>query len=818
MELQDWKQEEYYFDLLRREDERVLWHPDLELVFLLEGTGRVCMEQGGGTYHISKGDIFVINSFQMVDLELDEGACALSLTLSLRFLATVSQELLNCTVDCRSFLYGKDKQKLFDIIRRDLAKLFQVQYKNEMRQSLVLRSRLAILLEDLVHYFQEEKKEQQGGAGWERLKAAVDYIQRNFKENISLEDLTQHTYLSRTYISHCFRRYLGVSFMEYLTRVRISHAVWLMQSKKTLTEISYESGFTNLNAMIRAFKNYRSITPGEYRQNQLETAKAPKKSYEEENEQNEIFSFLMQYAEDEDEESVSKEVLREITIDVEGRKPRVTPHWKRLINAGYAKDLTDGGRRQEVNLLQEKIGFEYIRVKGILDDEMCLIRKDMYGNIVKNFAYMDEVLDFILSVKAKPMIEFSQMPRLLARDDGFAIMRTGLLAYPSSMEAWEELVRSIMEHVVERYGKDKVKQWIFSPWRLPGAVEFGICTPEEYEVIYACTYRTIKSVCNDFIVCGPGMPDGRKSLKHFLAMCKKRDCVPDVISFRSFAAVRPEEEENALNLTISNESFPMAVSQDEDILRHTAEDIRRLMKEEGLPQLPLILEEWSNNIWQRDLCNDTCYKSAYLFKNALENNGTLNGMGYYAMNDRLDEIPPVQQIFCGGFGLFTKNGVKKSAYRAMELLAQMGDRLLGQGEGYFITRRDQEIQIFLYNYCHYDLLYRYRHIVNMSQTNRYEVFKNKETETFFIQLRHMDAGKYRIRRYGITREGGSSYDAWLGMGAPEFMDKEELEHLDAQSRPLYRVAREVVSAEEAVLHIRASVQPLEVWMIRISKE
>lgn len=36
----------------------------------------------------------------------------------------------------------------------------------------------------------------------------------------------------------------------------------------------------------------------------------------------------------------------------------------------------------------------------------------------------------------------------------------------------------------------------------------------------------------------------------------------------------------------------------------------------------------------------------------------------------------------------------------------MGDRLLCRGEGYYITRSEEEIQIFLYNYSHYDLLYR----------------------------------------------------------------------------------------------------------------
>ena len=70
-------------------------------------------------------------------------------------------------------------------------------------------------------------------------------------------------------------------------------------------------------------------------------------------------------------------------IDLEGRKPRITQHWKRIMNAGYARELLDGARQQEIMLLQQQIGFEYIRIKGILDDDMCLLRTDMIGNRVK---------------------------------------------------------------------------------------------------------------------------------------------------------------------------------------------------------------------------------------------------------------------------------------------------------------------------------------------------------------------------------------------------------------------------------------------------
>lgn len=814
----DKKQEDFWFTLLRREDERALWHPELELLFVLKGAGRVCLAQNGPVYRINEGDIFAVNSFQMLELELDGDACALSLSISLHYLASVSPELLNHRLNCRSFLYPKDRQGIYDVLRNNLARAFQAQYKYEMRQSLYIKNRIAALLENLVRHFLEEKEELPEGSGWERLEQAIDYIHNNYREPITLEDLAEHTFLSRTYISHSFRRYLGVSFMEYLTRVRVCHAVWMMHGRETLTEIAYNSGFPNVNAMIKAFKQYRGMTPGEYRKQAAAQQETPQTAAAEPDEMNHVFSSLMRYAGSDPEVKQYKEKVRELVIDLEGRKPRITQHWKRIMNAGYARELLDGARQQEIILLQQQIGFEYIRIKGILDDDMCLLRTDMIGNRVKNFTYVDEAIDFIVSAGAKPMVELSNMPRLLARSTSIPSMRAGVVSYPESLEAWKDLIRSLLEHLVERHGRDRVRQWLFAPWLIPEYMNFGVCTEAEYEEIYTCTYETIKSVCGNFLVCGPGTTDCRKYLPQFLAMCRRRGCMPDIISFRSFAGVNPEEEEGGLNLIVGNESFPMAVSRDEDILFHLTEEARGILKQAGAGALPLVVEEWSSTIWQRDLCNDTCYKSAYLFKNVLENNAHLSGMGYFALNDRLDEIPPVPQMFCGGFGLFTKNSVKKSAYRAMELLAQMGDRLVEKGNGYFISQRDEEIQIFLYNYCHYDLLYRYRHTVNMTQTNRYQVFQPKEAEAFFIQMSHLAPGKYRIKRYGITRQGGSSYDAWVRMGAPDTLNQEESAFLEAGSYPEYRTECEEVREEEPVLNIRASVKPLEVMLIKIRKE
>ena len=74
----------------------------------------------------------------------------------------------------------------------------------------------------------------------------------------------------------------------------------------------------------------------------------------------------------------------------------------------------------------------------------------------------------------------------------------------------------------------------------------------------------------------------------------------------------------------------------------------------------------------------------------------------------------------------------KAVCTALRLLGRMGSRLVKRGDGYFISTEPEknQSQIYLYNYVHYDMLYRYRHAVNISRTDRYRVFNMGEIRTF----------------------------------------------------------------------------------------
>ncbi|MGN1001787.1 MAG: helix-turn-helix domain-containing protein [Oscillospiraceae bacterium] len=805
--------ESFWFSLLRSQSRRALWHPELEIIFLLQGTGRVYFSDLKTAYALREKDIFVVNSFEVQDFELDGESTALSFSVTPEFVGQVAPELLKYKVNCRSFLYVEEKQAAFDVLRQDLARAFQALNKRERSGTSYSKSSAAALLEDLNRFFLDDRQPAESGRVQETLKKVTHYIQDHYRERITLDELARHTFLSKTYLSRCFTRYLGISFTGYVELLRLSNASRLLAGQGSLAEIAEESGFPSANAMIRAFKRCRGVTPGAYRQ-ALRRGEGPLPGPELPEEGSGVFAALLRYAAAPSSAMPVTERVQEVTVDTAGKKEPLSAHWKRLLNVGYARSLTDERVRRELRRLQESVGFEFLRVKGVLDDDMCLLRLDMNGNPVMNFAYVDEGIDFILSVGAKPMLELSFMPSLLAKNPVARSMRGAILSGPKDLAAWQELIGRFMAHLTERYGRETVALWLFSPWLSPDFIDMGLCTREEYADIYAASCHAIRAAVPRALIAGPGSVAFPACWSWYLEMCRSRDCMPDVLSFRSYAAVG-EREEDGMKLIGNNESFSFAVSEDEDFLAHTAARIRDLVGRDGMDDRPLILEEWSNNIWQRDLCNDTCYKSAYLFKNILENNQSLSAMGYFSLNDRLDEVPPSAETFHGGFGLFTQDDIPKSACLALELLAQMGDRLLRQGDGYLVSQRGQELQIFLYNYSHYDLLYRYRHVVNMSRTNREQVFVRREPRAYYIRLANLPEGSYQVCRYGITRAGGSSYDSWVRMGAPSPLSHEERELLRRLACPEYHRERMQTSGGE--LHIRASLAPQDVWLIRIKK-
>ncbi|MBE6536372.1 MAG: AraC family transcriptional regulator [Ruminococcaceae bacterium] len=94
----------------------------------------------------------------------------------------------------------------------------------------------------------------------------LEYVHRNFKQELSLVSVAHALGYNPEYISHALSAINGLNFRFLVNSFRVEHAKnQLISSKRTLSDISEECGFSCERSFHRAFKSITGKTPGEYR-------------------------------------------------------------------------------------------------------------------------------------------------------------------------------------------------------------------------------------------------------------------------------------------------------------------------------------------------------------------------------------------------------------------------------------------------------------------------------------------------------------------------------------------------------------------------
>lgn len=96
--------------------------------------------------------------------------------------------------------------------------------------------------------------------------AAIAYIEKNFREDITIEDIAAHCGLNRSYFGKIFKEVMSKSPQEFLIAYRMIKAAELLKGTRLpIGEISAAVGYENQLHFSRAFKNTYNISPREWR-------------------------------------------------------------------------------------------------------------------------------------------------------------------------------------------------------------------------------------------------------------------------------------------------------------------------------------------------------------------------------------------------------------------------------------------------------------------------------------------------------------------------------------------------------------------------
>ena len=135
--------------------------------------------------------------------------------------------------------------------------------------------RLALLLELLDVLARDSSAAPIASAGYlskintregDAIDSALEYLNTNYTEPITLEDLSRHLHVSPATCNRLLQKSIGRSFKTALIEIRVSHACrLLLESDQPILDIAYASGFANLSNFNRRFKELKGRSPREYR-------------------------------------------------------------------------------------------------------------------------------------------------------------------------------------------------------------------------------------------------------------------------------------------------------------------------------------------------------------------------------------------------------------------------------------------------------------------------------------------------------------------------------------------------------------------------
>ena len=100
----------------------------------------------------------------------------------------------------------------------------------------------------------------------QKLEKIYDYINTNFKENLTLDDLASKFYISKFYLTREFKKIYGITIFQHIINTRINFAkIQLRFSDKSIEEISHLCGFNDQSYFARQFKKVENVTCLAYR-------------------------------------------------------------------------------------------------------------------------------------------------------------------------------------------------------------------------------------------------------------------------------------------------------------------------------------------------------------------------------------------------------------------------------------------------------------------------------------------------------------------------------------------------------------------------
>lgn len=241
------------------------WHSTLhthhctELFYVIRGKGNFIVEDE--VFDVKKDDLVIVNpNIEHTEVSLDSSPLEY-IVLGIEGL-TFSSDITDLNNNYNIYNYQHYKHEVLFYLE---ALLREVEAE-ESDYNVVCQNLLEVLIINMVRRtnyalsITASKKMNKECAFIKR------YIDSYFSENITLDKLSELSHMNKYYLVHAFKKYIGLSPINYLIEVRIQESKNLLETTNySISQISNFIGFSSQSYFSQSFKKNTGQTPNEYR-------------------------------------------------------------------------------------------------------------------------------------------------------------------------------------------------------------------------------------------------------------------------------------------------------------------------------------------------------------------------------------------------------------------------------------------------------------------------------------------------------------------------------------------------------------------------
>lgn len=336
--------------------------------------------------------------------------------------------------------------------------------------------------------------------------------------------------------------------------------------------------------------------------------------------------------------------------------------------------------QEQLGMVQDYIGFAHIRGHGLFCDDMAIYQEREDGGAEYNFTYLDRVMDSYRRWNLKPFLELGFMPQKLASGSQTIFYWKGNTTPPASYERWNDMVRALLLHLCERYGRTEVVTWPIEVWNEPNLPGFWEnADMEEYFKLFRSTFYAVKEVDQRFRVGGPAVCGGSDEvwIQAFMEYCHRQGISVDFVTRHHYTTELPEKVGHYGYAKLQDTESGLAN------LHTTREIIDSYPEFRGLE---IHITEFNTSYIPNCPLHDTNQNAAFIARQLSRLGDDNASYSYWTFGDVFEEQGVPFTLFHGGFGLVANGCIPKPTFWTFVFYKKLKEK-----PGYCIHRDDNMV-------------------------------------------------------------------------------------------------------------------------------